>query len=74
MQYALLVYSPPEDTDRETRPIPGALAARLDRPDVTGWARLHAGESASGRIRSDSRTPSIGMSLSRGSRASTPSR
>jgi hypothetical protein len=46
MQYALLVYSPPEDTDRATRPIPAALAARLDRPDVTGWARLHAEESA----------------------------
>ncbi len=46
MQYALLVYSPPEDTDRATRPIPAALAAQLDRPDVTGWARLHAEESA----------------------------
>jgi hypothetical protein len=46
MQYALLVYSPPEDTDRATRPIPAALAAELDRPDVTGWARLHAEESA----------------------------
>jgi len=46
MQYALLVYSPPEDTDRAARPIPRALAARLDRPDVTGWARLHAEESS----------------------------
>ncbi|GAA4585515.1 YciI family protein [Planotetraspora phitsanulokensis] len=46
MQYALLAYSPPEDTDRATRPIPGDLAALLDRPDVTGWARLHADESA----------------------------
>ena len=46
MQYALLVYAPPEDTDRETRPIPGPLAALLDRPSVTGWARLHADESA----------------------------
>ena len=46
MQYALLAYSPPEDTDRATRPIPAALAAQLDRPDVTGWVRLHAEESA----------------------------
>jgi hypothetical protein len=46
MQYALLAYAPPEDTDRATRPIPGTLAALLDRPDVTGWARLHAEESA----------------------------
>lgn len=46
MQYALLAYVPPEDTDRAARPIPGPLAALLDRPDVTGWARLHAEESA----------------------------
>jgi hypothetical protein len=46
MQYALLVYAPAEDTDRATRPVPGTLAALLDRPDVTGWARLHAEESA----------------------------
>jgi hypothetical protein len=46
MQYALLAYAPAEDTDRAARPIPGALAALLDRPDVTGWARLHADESA----------------------------
>jgi hypothetical protein len=46
MQYALLAYAPPEDTDRATRPIPGAIAALLDRPDITGWARLHADESA----------------------------
>jgi hypothetical protein len=46
MQYALLTYAPPEDTDRAARPIPGALAALLDRPDITGWARLHAEESA----------------------------
>ncbi|ETK37773.1 YciI family protein [Microbispora sp. ATCC PTA-5024] len=46
MQYALLAYSPPEDTDRASRPIPGGLAHLLDRPDVTGWARLHADESA----------------------------
>jgi hypothetical protein len=46
MQYALLAYAPAEDTDRAARPIPGALAALLDRPNVTGWARLHADESA----------------------------
>jgi hypothetical protein len=46
MQYALLTYAPAEDTDRATRPIPDAIAALLDRPDVTGWARLHADESA----------------------------
>jgi hypothetical protein len=46
MQYALLAYSPPEDTDRAARPIPGTLAALLAQPDVTGWARLHADESA----------------------------
>ena len=46
MQYAFLIYAPGEDTDRATRPIPGTQAALLDRPDVTGWARLHADESA----------------------------
>ena len=46
MQYALLTYVPPGDTDRATRPVPGTLAALLDRPEVTGWARLHAEESA----------------------------
>ncbi|HEY5358700.1 MAG TPA: YciI family protein [Streptosporangiaceae bacterium] len=46
MQYALLAYAPPEDTDRAARPIPGSLAALLDRPNVTGWGRLHADESA----------------------------
>ena len=46
MQYALLAYARPEDTDRAARPIPDALAALLDRPDVAGWARLHAEESA----------------------------
>src|SRR5262249_45440788 len=40
-----LAYSPPED-DRATRPIPDAVAGLLDRPGVTGWARLHAEESA----------------------------
>lgn len=46
MKYALLTYSPREDTDRAARPIPGTLAPMLAEPHVTGWARLHAGESA----------------------------
>jgi hypothetical protein len=46
MQYALLTYAPAEDMDRATRPIPGTLAALLDGPSVTGWARLHADASA----------------------------
>jgi hypothetical protein len=46
MQYALLAYAPPDDMDRAARPIPGSLAALLDRPNITGWARLHADESA----------------------------
>ena len=39
MQHVLLAYAPPEDTDRQSAD-PGGLAAVLDRPDVTGWARL----------------------------------
>jgi hypothetical protein len=46
MQYALLAYAPAEDPDRATSAIRGTLAALLDRPNVTGWARLHAEESA----------------------------
>lgn len=46
MKYALLAYTPPEDTDRAARPIPDVLAARLAQPSVTGWARLHAAGSA----------------------------
>jgi hypothetical protein len=46
MQYALLAYDPPEEADRAARPIPLALAALLDQTAVTGWARLHADESA----------------------------
>ena len=46
MQYALLTYAPAEDTARATRPIPGTLAALLAEPNVTGWARLQADESA----------------------------
>ena len=46
MQYALLTYTAPDDTDRAARPIPDVIAALLDQPSVTGWARLHAEESA----------------------------
>jgi len=46
MQYALLAYTSTEATDRATRPITDTLASRLDGPNVTGWARLHADESA----------------------------
>jgi hypothetical protein len=56
MQYALLVYAPAEDTDRATRPVPGALSALLDRPSVTVWARLHAEESATTLRNDEGRT------------------
>ena len=46
MQYALLVYSPPEDSDRAARPVSDSLATLLGQPNVAGWARLHADESA----------------------------
>jgi hypothetical protein len=55
MQYALLIYVPAENTDRVTRPMPGTLAALLDRPGVTGWARLHADESATTMRNDDGR-------------------
>jgi hypothetical protein len=73
MQYALLVYSPAEDTAEDTaddttadpaqdtaadpgrsaRPMPGDVAAELARPDVAGWIRLYAEESAT-TLRGDS--------------------
>ena len=56
MQYALLAYSQAEETDRAARPIPDALAALLDGPSVTGWARLHAAESATTLRNDDGRT------------------
>jgi hypothetical protein len=45
MQYALLAYGYQNTRDAE-RPVESAIAAVLARPYVTGWARLHAGESA----------------------------
>jgi hypothetical protein len=56
MRYALLAYNPAEDPDRAARPIPDDLAARFDRPDVTGWARLHAASSATTVRGDDERT------------------
>src|SRR5215831_3972298 len=56
MQYALLAYDPADDTDRATRPISGTLAALFDRPHVTGWARLHADESATTLRNKDGQT------------------
>jgi hypothetical protein len=56
MQYALLAYSCPEDTDRATRPIPDTLATLLDQPNVTGWARLHADGSATTLRNDEGRT------------------
>jgi hypothetical protein len=46
MQYALLVYGRPDTPEETAGPIPDAFAAVLARPSVTGWARLHADESA----------------------------
>ena len=43
MQYALLIYGRPA---APSGPISEGIAAVLDRPYVTGWARLHADESA----------------------------
>jgi hypothetical protein len=45
MQYALLIYGHPS-TDEQRGPIDPAIADVLARPAVTGWARLHADESA----------------------------
>jgi hypothetical protein len=56
MQYALLAYSPAEDTDRATSRIPPGLAALLDGASVTGWARLHADASATTLRNDEGRT------------------
>src|ERR1700745_3458944 len=52
MQYALLAYGSAEVPERETWTMPDGLAARLDRPDVAGWGRLHPEESAT-TVRND---------------------
>jgi len=43
MQYALLIYGRPTDP---TGPISSGIAAVLDQPSVSGWARLHVDGSA----------------------------
>jgi hypothetical protein len=47
MKYALVIYMKAERT-RPRRPgdMPPAIAAVLERPDVTGWVRLQPAESA----------------------------
>jgi hypothetical protein len=44
MQYALLIYGPSRSAAAGR--IDGPIAAVLARPNVTAWARLHAGETA----------------------------
>jgi hypothetical protein len=46
MQYALLAYGRADSLRDASAPIDDAIAAVLARPYVTGWARLHADESA----------------------------
>ncbi len=53
MQYALLIYGRP---DAPTAPVNDAIAEVLARPDVTGWTRLHADESATTLRVEDGRT------------------
>ena len=45
MQYALLAYGH-QNTRDGARPMESEMAPVLARPYVTGWARLHADESA----------------------------
>ena len=45
MQYALRAYGSQASRDA-TQPMNAAIAAVLARPEVIGWARLHADESA----------------------------
>jgi hypothetical protein len=47
MKYALLNYTKAESAgERLSREIPPAVAAVLERPDVSGWVRLQPAESA----------------------------
>ena len=47
MQYALLNYTKADTTaGRRQQEIPPAVAAVLERPDVSGWVRLQPAESA----------------------------
>ena len=56
MQYALLIYRPADLPVNGTDDIPAATAAILERPNVLGWARLHAPESATTVGRRDGST------------------
>jgi hypothetical protein len=55
MQYALLAYGS-QGVREVTQPIADAIADVLARPYVTGWARLHADESATTVRNRDGRT------------------
>ena len=46
MKYALLAYGRPAAPRAAAGPIDSAIADVLARPYVSGWARLHSGESA----------------------------
>jgi hypothetical protein len=50
-----LAYAAAQDSDRAARPIPEPLAAMFEKPNVAGWARLHAGESATTLRNNDGR-------------------
>ncbi len=55
MKYALLAYTKEETPgERLPREIPPAVAAVLDRPDVSGWLRLQPAASAT-TVRLESR-------------------
>jgi hypothetical protein len=56
MQYVLLIYGSSNTPEDAARPIEGPVAAVLARPCVTGWARLHADESATTVRNGDGRT------------------
>lgn len=56
MQYALLAYGRTAAPREAAGPIDDAIAAVLARPYVTGWARLHADESATTLRNSEGRT------------------
>jgi hypothetical protein len=56
MQYALLAYHRPDGPRDAAAPIEDAIAAVLARPYVTGWARLHADESATTVRKSEGET------------------
>jgi hypothetical protein len=56
MHYALLAYRRGDSPRPVDAPIDDSIAAVLARPYVTGWARLHADESATTVRNDDGRT------------------